>query len=106
MGLWIRLGMLLAVLRSLLELVLAVLDSLLLELELLRVMGMERLLFARSLMLCSGGLGVRTGHFDHGCTRGTSQSAYHSAANVAYASSTGSRVATRSGLCPRRAACT
>lgn len=92
MGLWIRLGMLLAVLRSLLGLVRAVLDSLLLELELLRVMGMERLLCPCSLVLCPCSLGVRTGHFDHGCSRGTrstSQSADHSAANVAYTSSTG-----------------
>lgn len=89
MGLRMWLGMLLAVLRSLLGLLLAVLDSLLPELELLRIMGMERLLCPCSLVLCTGSLGVRTGHFDHGGARGTSQSANHSAADVANTSSTG-----------------
>ncbi len=99
MGLRIWLGLLLAVLRSLLGLVLTVLDPVLLELELLRVMGMERL-------LRTGSLGLRTGHSNNGCTRGASQSANLPAANVTHPGSTGPRIATRSGLCPRRAACT
>lgn len=82
MGLRIWLGMLLAVLRPLLGLVFAVLDSVLFELELLRVMGI-------GCLLCIGSLGLWTGHSNDGCPGGTGQSANQSAADVAHPSSTG-----------------